>query len=63
MKSRPTRGVWIEILSSVLCYTKGARHAPHGACGLKFSEEGVSEFIAKSRPTRGVWIEMFPFWS
>ena len=58
MQSRPTWGVWIEIVDLVLTDPPYGSRAPPGACGLKYQAEDQHPYRGWSRPTWGVWIEM-----
>ena len=57
--SSPTRGMWIEIITSLSLPPRSTRHPPHGGCGLKFVHgTACSVSAGASSPTRGMWIEI-----
>ena len=60
-KSRPARGVWIEILTYELNPDVETSRAPRGACGLKWKQKNMYIAFGWSRPARGVWIEILWF--
>ncbi|EEX75958.1 hypothetical protein SELSPUOL_02686 [Selenomonas sputigena ATCC 35185] len=58
MRSRPTRGAWIEIQPIEFARNGAWGRAPHGARGLKFQNGYKLGDRQMSRPTRGAWIEI-----
>ena len=58
LKSRPSRGEWIEIPPSRDLLSQPRRLAPHGASGLKFGHLPGHVLALASRPSRGEWIEI-----
>ena len=57
--SRSMRSVWIEICGAAQYETYTGRHAPCGACGLKYVRGQNLPFDVMSRSMRSVWIEIF----
>ena len=58
-RSHPSRGGWIEILTSVAQSQFEQRPTPHGVGGLKYPYMfGDPARKATSHPSRGGWIEI-----
>ena len=57
-KSRSPRSVWVEIIFSSIGNKIVPRHAPHGACELKFVTYLLRKSYKLSRSPRSVWVEM-----
>ena len=56
--SRPARGAWVEIATTLpTAATEGGR-APQGARGLKLLRHAEPEDAGRSRPARGAWVEI-----
>ncbi len=56
--SSSTRRMWIEIGDISIGGTLGARHPPHGGCGLKSCFDPQGSYTVGSSSTRRMWIEI-----
>ena len=57
--SRPARGAWVEISTTISVSPSASCRAPQGARGLKFCDGEADIHAPLSRPARGAWVEIF----
>ncbi len=56
--SHPSRGAWIEMVTTSLSVLRSSGRTPHGVRGLKSATPIQRVAVHASHPSRGAWIEI-----